>query len=133
MSETEEAIAYSIEKETGIQTEIEVINNDIIEEIGYSGVFVFSKKINGKLYQYTIQTQPHLETKEQFVNSQTNFPNDFQHKIFDKLFPKLFNQPEPIQPFFAIKSQNLSVHRQVKPMKSLFHLSIPLPPPNQSI
>lgn len=131
MSETEEAIAYSIEDETGIQTEIEVLNNDIIEEIGYSGVFVFSKKINGKSYQYSIKTQPHLETKEQFVNNQTNLPNDLQHKIFGKLFPKLFNQIEPIQPSFSINSENLTIHRQVKPMKSLFHHSVPLPPPNQ--
>lgn len=133
MNEAEQLLADFIADETDIETHIQVINlaeNTVnIEEIGYSGLFIFNQEIDGQTVHYTINKTTKNNEKEVLFQSKEDKPNSNQTQLFQQFFPKLFYQ---VATFLSLDQTPTTTPNnfRVKTLRHLFQIAIPSPPPN---
>lgn len=131
MSETEHTISELLEAETGIETDIEIIevHPAQLEDIGYSNTFIFTKKIDGEEVDYTIKTNTDFQEQETLYGGENHHPDNSKSKILGKLFSPLFYQDIFILlPKITIEYVQSSF--RVAILRTLFKADTPSPPPN---
>ncbi len=128
MNNTEQCIASSLELETGIKTEIQIIDVSEIntEKIGYSGTFIFSKTIDNQPVHYTIQTNTPTQQQEIIINNPQNSTSDIPIILLNKSFQQLFHQNE-ITVFPTILAEIQHNHFSTQKLHTLFQKEV-LPP-----
>lgn len=133
MNQIEQVLSDFIADETNVETHIQVIdlaeNTTNIEEIGYSGLFIFNQEIDGQTVHYTINKTTKNNETETLFQKDNQQPNDHQTQLFQQFFPKLFYQ---VATFFPLDETSTTTPNnfRVKTLCHLFLIAIPSPPPN---
>jgi hypothetical protein len=131
MNEAEQALAESIQHETGIIAQVEVLERSEIDidGIGYSNFFMFSGNVDGETVYYKVNSDPvDLFDHEIYAGQPGSEENSPKMVLLDRLFSDFLLQQAglPITPkVFVLPARNFhSVD-----LSDIFPLSSPTPPP----